>query len=240
MDCLVLNAIVIATLHYSCACRKKKDLSAQPKNVYILLCNHTKRQTDKTRGVCGPHTVISVTSVTWTRTICAAVLLQYHYRMLWRCMPTHVHQKIRQCSAMARGGKSCLTSYSNTGGSCIGILITCFPPCGRRNMEMASGKWGAEGYRNENGVSGGIVIDIMKWAVIPHGRGKQRETLTRSGFLLAGVKVRRSEQHNQNPDREKYEAPHRLPRMCVWLIKWSGWCLTGDRCLINYIEFWVD
>ncbi|CAG10118.1 unnamed protein product [Tetraodon nigroviridis] len=27
---------------------------------------------------------------------------------------------------------------------------------------MASGKWEAEGYRNENGVSGGIVIDIMK------------------------------------------------------------------------------
>lgn len=29
-------------------------------------------------------------------------------------------------------------------------------------MEMVVGKWGEEGWRNENGVSRGIAIDIMK------------------------------------------------------------------------------
>lgn len=126
-------------------CLHKKKTSAHPKNVYIFLCNHTKRQRgrqlDRTRGVCGPNTVISVIFVTLTRTICASASLQNTLKK----PPTLAHHQLRQCSAMARDGMGCLTSYSNTSGSCIRILITCFPPCGRTYMEMAPGKWGAEG-----------------------------------------------------------------------------------------------
>lgn len=75
MDCLVLNAIVIATLHYSCACTKKKKTRAhiQRMFIYSYVTTLKDRQTDRTRGVCGPHTVIYVISVTLTRTICASV-----------------------------------------------------------------------------------------------------------------------------------------------------------------------
>lgn len=63
-------------------------------------------------------------------------------------------------------------------------------------MEMMLGKWGVEGWRNENGVSRGTAIDIMKRPVISHGGatwegnmgGEQKGELTTcTGLFRPGV-----------------------------------------------------
>lgn len=94
----------------------------------------------------------------------------------WDTLKNHTHTHTCKGEALplrhyiARGGSSCSTSYGNTTGSCISILITHLPPWGRCTWTWHWVSGEREGWRNENGVSRGITIDIMKWLVISRGR----------------------------------------------------------------------
>lgn len=117
------NAPLILCLHKK---KKRITLSAHPANVSIFLRNCIKRQTEQWQ--CVDRILSLALYFTLAGTICAVVSLQHLYKTRRRSTPTHAHQKLCQCSAVARGGRSCLTSYSHINDSCIGILITCFPP----------------------------------------------------------------------------------------------------------------